>query len=209
MTNLLVHAMDTAWTSSNPSVLQAVVDNQTFFGEGMASNRLMAQPGALNAFAEFIPSAPLNLSNFEELRFWMRANRKADGSRSKPFYLEFSYTDANDTPGEEHRWFVPINRVAVWEQRHIGVQDDRRSAITRFRLRCLTDLPFTCFIDELLAVQEEMLSDLEQALITQLDSQLALPGLTSVALDQTANPGDAQIVLPLTPGFNADNRVCR
>jgi len=207
MSNLLIHDMDTAWTSSNPAVLQVAVDTQKLFGEDMTSNRLTAQSGALNAFAEFIPGAPLNLSDFDELRFWVRANRKADGSRSKPFYLEFSYTDANDTPGEEHHWFVPVNRAGAWEQRRIGIQDDRRSAITRFRLRCLTDLPFTCYIGELLAVREEMLEDLEQALVTQLDSQLALPGLTSVALSQTANSGDTQIVLPLTPGFSTGNRV--
>lgn len=207
MSNLLVHDMDTAWTSSDPVVLQVAVDHQTFFGEGMASNRLVASDSALNAFAEFVPSDPLDLSDFEELRFWIRANRRADGSTTKPFYLEFSYTDASDAPDEEHRWFVPINRVGNWEQRRIGVQDDRRSAITRFRFRCLTNLPFTCHVDELLVVREEMLADLEQALVIRLDGQVALPGLTNVALSQTANPGDTQIVFPLTPGFNAGNRI--
>jgi len=207
MSNLLVHDMDTAWISSDPALLQVVIDNQTFMGAGAASNRLAAQAGALNLFAEFTPGAPLDLSEFEELRFWILANRQADGARTKPFFLEFSYTDAGDAPGEEHRWFIPVNRANVWEQRRIGIQADRRSAITQFRLECLADLPFTCFVDELLAVREEMLLDLEQALLDRLDGQVALPNVTNVAVNQTANPGETQLELAFSPGFFAGNRV--
>jgi hypothetical protein len=207
MSNLLVHNMDTAWTSSAPAVLLVSIDGQTFFGEGIASNRFEAQSGALNAFAEFVPGVALNLSNFEELRFWIRSDRPADGSVIRPFYLEFSYLDVNDAPGEEHRWFVPLNQSGVWEQRRIGIGADRRSAIARFRFRCLTDSPFRCHIDELLAVREEMLPDLEQVLVAQLDRQVILPGLTAVALKQAAVPGDTQIVLPHTPDFDVGNRI--
>src|SRR5207253_1929933 len=96
-----------AWTSSDSTVLKVTVDNQTFFVEGAGSNRIAAPSGAVNAFAEFVPSTPLDLSEFEELRFWILGNTPADGSTTSPFYLEFSYTDAGDILGEEHRWFVP------------------------------------------------------------------------------------------------------
>src|SRR5262249_37301157 len=147
----------------------------------------------------------LNLSSFEELRFWIRGDRPADGSAARPFYLEFSYFDTNDAPGEEHRWFVPLNQPGLWEQRRIGIHADRRSAITRLRFRCLTDSLFRCHVDELLAVHEEMLPDLEQALVRQLDRQVTLPGLTAIALSQPAAPGDAQIILTHTPDFDVGN----
>jgi len=66
MSNLSVHNMDTAWTSSDSTVLRLTVDNQVFFVEGAGSNRIAAPVGALNAFAEFVPSKPLDLSEFEE-----------------------------------------------------------------------------------------------------------------------------------------------
>ena len=207
MSNLLVHNMDAAWTSSNPGLLQVSSDNQTFVGEGPASNLLIAQAGAINLFAEFLPALPLDLSAFDELRFWLRANRAAEGTISQPFYLEFSYTDTNDIPGEAHRWLIPVNRAEVWEQRRIGIENDRRSSITRFRFTCLTNLPFACHIDELLAVREEMLLDLEQALSARLDGVLNLPGLSNIALKQAAAPGDTQIVLPLNRGFDIGNRL--
>src|SRR5262245_26794500 len=207
MSSLLVHAMDTAWTSSAPAALQVAVDTQTFVGAGAASNRLVAQAGAFNASAEFVPATPLDLRDYEELRFWVLGNRAAHGTTVRPFYLEFSYTDADDTPDDVHRWFVPINQVGRWEQRRIGIQDDRRSAITQLRWTCLTAFPFVCNIDELLAVREEMLTDLEQALTQWLERQAVLPGVTNVRLTQTASPGAAQIVLSITPGFNAGNRL--
>lgn len=207
MSKRLVHSMDTALTSSNAGVLQVAIDHQTIIGEGLASNRLTALPGALNNFAELTPGVPLDLSRFDELRFWILSNRSGDGSKTRPFYLECSYTDAGDAPGEEHRWFVTISQTGAWEHRRIGIENDRRSAITSFRFGCIADFPFICYIDELLAVREEMLLDLEQSLLNWLDGQASLPGLTNVALAQSANPGDTQVVLPLTMGFHTDNRV--
>ena len=207
MSSLLVHDMDTAWTSSAPAALQVAVDTQTCVGAGVASNRLVAQAGAVNASAEFVPATPLDLRDYDELRFWVLGNRAAHGTTVRPFYLEFSYTDADDTPDDVHRWFVPINQGGRWEQRRIGIQDDRRSAITQLRWTCLTALPFGCNIDELLAVREEMLTDLEQALTQWLDHQAVFPGVTNVRLNETANPRDTRIVLPSTPGFNAGNRL--
>lgn len=206
MSSLLIHDLDTAWTSSNVALLLATADTQTFVA-GSASNRLEAPAGAAAVFAEFVPGAPLDLTPFEELRFWIRASAPASGAPARPFYLELLYLDAGDLPGEEHRWFVPVSRAGVWEQRRVGIGADRRSAITRFRFRCLTTLPFVCHVDELIAVREEMLADLEAALVRRLESDVALPGVTNVALALTANPGDAQVVLPLNRGFYAANLV--
>ncbi len=207
MSGLLVDDMDAPWTSSNPAALAVVADPALIAGEGAASNRLTATPGALDATTEVVPGAPVDLSEFEELRFWIRADRRADGSRQRPFYLEFSYDDTGDAPNEEHRWFVPVNRPGVWEQRRVGIEGDRRSAVERFRFRCLTDLPFTCRVDELLAVREELLADLEEALVAHLAGILTVPWLTAIAVSSAAAAGTAQVMVAHTPGFSTGNRI--
>src|SRR5437660_300244 len=115
--------MDAAWISSNPAMVSVSVDN-TERVSGTASNHVVSRPGAQSEFAEFVPAGPLDLSGFDELRFWVRANRRADGSQLQSFFLEFSYVDQNDVPGEEHRWFVPVDRPGFWEQRRVGIEND-------------------------------------------------------------------------------------
>jgi hypothetical protein len=207
MSGLLIHALDTAWTSSNPAVLQVTIDPTLVEGPFTASNLLVASDAALNATAEFQPAAPLDLSAFEELRFWIMGDRIGEGTSSAPFFLEFSYLDAADAPGEEHRWFVSVNAANRWEQRRIGITNERRSAVTRFRFRSIVAAPFVCHLNELLAVFEQMLADAEQALTGTLDGQVALPGLSHILLKQPAAAGANQIVLQLTPGVNAENRL--
>lgn len=207
MSSLLVHDLDAPWASSSPGTLSVTVDTVSFSGSGTASNRLAASTGAINQFAEIILPAPLDLRAFEELRFSVRGSVPADGSTNRPFLLELSYVDDGDTPGEEHRWFVPINRAGSWEQRRIGIEADRRGAVRRFRLRCLTDRPFVCNVDELLAVHEEMLADVEAALIGRVSGQIGLPGLSNVPLSQPASPGQLQVVMAGALDFDAGNRV--
>ncbi|HEY9833792.1 MAG TPA: hypothetical protein V6D26_24795, partial [Stenomitos sp.] len=206
MTNLLVHGMDTAWTSSSPAHLQVLQQIQPIFGEMIASNQLVVSSAA-NEFAEFVPINPINLSLFAELRFWTFANRAAQGSTAEPFYLEFSYIDANDALGEEHRWFIPINQPNTWNQNRLGIEGDRRSAINRLRFRVLTDFTFSLRIAQLLAVREEMLVDVEDALIQRLNQQVELPGLINLPLSQSASPGSLQIVVPLTPQLRVGNQI--
>jgi len=206
MSQQVVHDMNTAWTSSNPAALAVTLDPDSFIA-GPASNRLDSPAGSLGVFIEFPPLVPLDLGAFDELRFWIRSDVPADGSRAVPFYLEFSYVDAGDLPGEEHRWFVPVNGSLSWEQRRIGIESDRRTAITRFRFTCLTGTRFACRLDDLRAVHEEMLPDLEATLVGLLEAQLDLPGVTNVPLAVTGTLGDPQVVLPPTPGFAIGNRI--
>jgi len=206
VSHTIVHSMDAAWTSSNPAVVSVSADNAALVS-GSASNHVVSSPGAQSEFAEFVPATPLDLSGFDELRFWVRAGLRADASRSQSFFLEFSYVDQNDAPGETHRWFVPVNRPGFWEQRRIGIENDRRTAINRLRFTVLSNTPFTCNIDELLAVRDEMVADAEEALFSRLQDELTLPGLADIAIDQAAAQGTTQVRLPLTLGFEAGNRV--
>lgn len=201
-----VHDMDTAWASSNPGVLQTAAENLSpMFVQGLASNRITVQPGALNATASvtFLPA--IDLGGFDEFRFWLHASRRASGSPAAPFFLEFSYTDAGDLPGELHRWFVPVNESGKWEHRRIGIEHDRRTAILQMQFRCLADSPFVCRVDELIAVREEMLADLEAELIARL-AGIAIPGMTALPLTQPAN-AVAQVVIQPSPQFEAGNEV--
>lgn len=206
MGRLLLHSLDTVWTTSNGGVLSVAVDGATTV-DGSGSNRLAATAAAQNAYVEWTPPLPIDLSGFDELRFWVLGTRRAEGTAAAPFQLELSFTDVNDEPSEQHRWYVPVNRGGVWEQRRIGIARDRRSAVNRVRFTCLTALPFTCFLDELLAVREEMLRDVESELALRLGVDVAVPGATAVPLSQTANIGDTQIVLPLSTEFASQNRI--
>jgi hypothetical protein len=202
----VVHDMDPAWTSTAPGVLDVSADSQAFVGDGGASNQLVARAGAAGASAEFAPPSPLDLGAFDELRFWVLGPVRADGSPAAPFYLEFSYVDANDAADETHRWFVPVDRPGVWEQRRIGIERDRRRAITRLRFTCLGNAPFTCRVDDLLAVRDEMLTDVEEALTGRLTG-IELPSLTGIPFSQTASPDHTQLVLAHAPGLAVGNRL--
>jgi hypothetical protein len=197
--------MDTAWVSSG-AALQVTVEPAGAAGPE-PSNRFRAPLGALGATATFTPAAPLDLSAFEELRFWINADRRADGSARAPFWLELSYHDVADLPADEHRWFVPVNAEETWEQRRIGIANDRRSAIDRFRFTVLDDRPFSVAVDELLAVNEEMLVDLETALVALIGPGLAAPDLTDVPLVATANAGAGSIIVPAGAPFTAQNAI--
>ena len=205
MSNVLIHSMDSAWISTSPA-LSVGIDDQLVV-EGVASNLLASPGGALGESVHYEPPAPLDLRLFDELRFWVRADRVADGSLEAPFYLEISYQDANDAAGEEHRWFVPINQRQLWEHRRIGMETDRRGAISSFRFRCLTNQDFSCRVDEFLAVREEMLTDLESALVTLLTSGMQLPGLSNLPLQQAAPPGTTQVILALNRHLYPANRI--
>lgn len=202
----LLHSMDSAWSTSDVNLLAVAADPLTSV-DGSGSNRLSAAAGSQGAFVEWSPPAPLDLSAHDELRFWVLGTLRADGSAPAPFYLTFSYADAGDGPQEQHVWLVPVNRAGVWEQRRIGIAQDRRSAIQSLRFTCATSIPFVCFIDELLAVNEEMLADVEAELMARLGAGIALPGVTNVPLAQPALVGDTQVVLPLSPDFAASNRI--
>lgn len=207
MSGLLIHDMDSAWLSSDALLLAAAADSAVVAAPGAASLRLIAQSGSTGTTVQFAPAAPLDLTAYDELRFYVRATRPADGSAAAPFYLEFSYVDAGDAAGEEHRWFVPVNAANEWEQRRIGIGADRRSAINLLRFRSLTGRPFTCWLDELLAVSEDMLPDVEAALVAAVSGGLVLPGVSAVPLLQAAAAGALALVLPLRPGFHAGNLI--
>jgi hypothetical protein len=156
MPKLTVHDFTDGWTSTDPDALSVA-----FTPRGL---RLSARSGAAGAAAVLTPPAPLDLSAFDELRLQISSTAAADGTAFAPFRLELSY---QDTDGG-HGWLVPANRPEAWEQHRFGMSDDRRGHITQLRMTALSDVPFTAEVDELLAVREETLADVETALVELL-----------------------------------------
>ncbi|KUJ69060.1 hypothetical protein ACZ90_14565 [Streptomyces albus subsp. albus] len=204
MTTLLVHDTTTPWRPTDPA-LDVTVETRTFFDREVAVNRLR-YGGGPPAAAEFTPAAPLDLADWEELRLWVRADTPAHGTPQRPFYLALSYTDTRDAQSDEHRWFIPVNDAQTWEQCPIGIAADHRAAIVRFRLETIGGIPFTAELYQLRAVREEMLGDIERALVEAL-SGLRLAGLYQVPLRTATVPGDLTVELAHAPGFAPGNRV--
>ncbi|MFC0597811.1 hypothetical protein [Streptomyces palmae] len=204
MTTLLVHDTTTPWHPTDPA-LDVTVGTGTLLDREVAVNRLRYDGGPAAA-AEFAPAAPLDLTDWEELRLWIRADPPAHGTPQLPFYLALSYTDAQDSQGSEHRWFIPVNDADTWEHCPIGIGDDRRGAITRFRLETIGGTPFTAEVYQLRAVREEMLGDIERALVDAL-SGLRPPGLDRVPLLVSAAPGDQTVEPAYASGFAPGNRI--
>lgn len=203
MPSVIVHGFEQPWSSSNPALLESSVSG--FGVQGTGSLHLLAHSGAAGVAVSFAPATPLDLSAFDDLRLWAYASRAADGRPSTPFLLELSYVDAADAPGEEHRWLVPVNRRRTWEQHRFGIADDRRGQITGLSLRCLTNEPFQINLDELLAVGEEPLSDVESALTSLLDA-LPLPGVAALPVSTSAVGADT-LVVGLNRRLYAGNRI--
>lgn len=207
MSESLIDGMDTVWSSLKRTLFEAVsATDSAIYGAGRC-NQLVARPGSQGATVVVEPSPPINLSQFDELRFWIKASVRADGSDIFPYFLEFSYTDINDDPLEEHRWFVPVNISGRWEQRRIGIENERRSAIVSMMFRSLSAQAFVCYIDDILAIREEMFSDIERSLVRQVLEGIRLPGVTGVPLVDDVNPGDTQLVVQLNRGFSANNNI--
>jgi len=204
MSSTTVSGFEHGWTSSNPTLLDSEVSE--FRVQGTGSLHLTAHAGAASVTAAFTPATPLDLSGYDELRLWTYASRAADGTPRAPFLLELSYVDAADSPGEEHRWLVPVNGRRTWEQHRFGITGDRRSQITGFSLHCLTNEPFQIYFDEFLAVNEEPLLDLESALVDLLDG-LPLPGVSALPVSTAAAAGASTIVVGLNRKLHVGNRI--
>jgi hypothetical protein len=162
--------------------------------------------GAAGATATYMPSAPLDLRGYDELRFWCYADQVADGSARRPFLLELGYADAGDASGEFHRWLVPVSRARAWEPHGIGIAGERRAAITQWSLRCLTDRSARFFLDDLRAVAERPLSDVESALVEALSGGIPLPGVTAVPV-VPARAGATTLSTTLNRRLRAGNRI--
>lgn len=156
---------------------------------------------------------PLDLSNFGDLRFWIYSNRPADGTPGRQFFLEMRLASAAMSltdPGNTWQRYVPVSQTGVWEPVRVTLNDlpaAVRSAVTVIQLRC-SAVPFQCDIDDLIAVQEEMIADVDAALVLQLNNLLNLGGNPVPAVLHPAN-GTLTQARPYFEITNYDILWCR
>ena len=204
---LLVDAMNdpSLWTAleadQTPSTELGVTAETSLFryGEDTTSLKVQATSQALN-HRLLRTLANLDWRTMDELRFWLRANRTADGSAAKPFYLELrlasgamSLTNPNNT------WYrlLPIAQSGQWELIRLSLRDlpdAIRSAVNLLQVRCITALDFVCHIDDLVVVREELLNDIDQALLARLHNRLRLGNDPVPAF--IAHPNQTEPALP-------------
>jgi hypothetical protein len=160
------------------------------FGTDRQSGRITANTSALNCrLQRTFAGAGIDLTSFDELRFWIWSNRLATGTADAPFFLEvrlssaaMSLQDAGNT------WvrYLPILQGNTWEFIRLSLDDlpaPIRSALTLLQLRCVdASVAFTCSLANVLAVHEEMIADVDNALLAQLHQQVSVASTKVPAL---------------------------
>jgi hypothetical protein len=136
----------------------------------------------------------LDLTGFDELRLWVYGDRAADGTPANPFVLEMTLGSAAlglDDPANTWVRYLPVSRPGAWEPVRLTLGDlpaTIRGAVTRMRLRCVSAArPFQWYVDDILAVREEMIADVDAALVARLHNRLTIGANTVPAVMQPAN----------------------
>jgi hypothetical protein len=191
----------TAW-APDPSGLWVTgsAPSAAHFGEDGAG--LWIEAGADTSagplpYAESRPAVPLDLRQADELRFWIRSDRRAHGGPDAPFYLAFEADTDPAAPAGPWRRLVPIATAGEWELVTLWLGDmpaELRRAVAVLRL-CGLDraTEFRAQVDDLLATRPEPVRDLETALHRRLDRAF------TVAVGGAPTPVPAVVSVPDGP----------
>ncbi len=220
MPSLTIDPLDNAapWTALAPdgvtpsTELSLAIDTTQFPPAAVTSARVTGSASALNHTLRR-SFAAVDLTHLNELRLWIRGDRPADGTPGRPFVLEMRLASAavplNDAANTWQR-YLPISQAGVWEPVRVSIADlpaAIRSDMTVMQLRCAF-APFACNIDEILAVRDDMVTDVDQALLAILDKGLTLGGIAVPAVLHPANGVLAQ-ARPYLEITNYDILFCR
>ncbi|MCA1568376.1 MAG: hypothetical protein LC803_22560 [Acidobacteria bacterium] len=140
---------------------------------------------------------PADLSNFDELRFWFRSTRAADGSPARPFFLRLRLgSAAMPLADASNAWFryLPAFRAEAWELVRVSIADlapQVRGALSVLELASVDDASSECNLDGLLAAREQMLGDVETEMIARLHQRLSVGGAAVAA--RVHNPDDPAV----------------
>ncbi len=128
-------------------------------------------------------SVSIDLAEPSELRFWVRSDRRADGSTDRPFYWKLRLASAAmtfDAPGNTWYRLIPVQRDNTWEMVRLSINDlpaAIRSNVTGIRLECIeAGQDFQSWIDEFIAVLPQMVSDVETALLDSMHNRVTIGG---------------------------------
>jgi hypothetical protein len=150
------------------------------------SMRVAATPGA-SGHRVVRTLAPLDLTDFTELRWWVRSDRVADGSPTAPIRLRLELGSAALPIGSPGTWrrLVPINRPRTWELVHVSLDDlppQVVGGVEEIRFTVVDhsaagiDPTVVLWVDELLACDPRLVSDVATALVAELDGKLIFGG---------------------------------
>ncbi len=153
-----------------------------------------------------------DLSQLDEIRFWVFSNRVADGSASAPAFARLRLGSATSTVGTPgNTWFrdVPVNAPATWELVRVSLDDlaaNVRSAVTQIEFLLLNiTIPITFQLDSLMAVRDELVTDIEAALAGLLNEKISA-GNTKIPA-AFYNPDGAAGAAPLIRLYLSEIRV--
>lgn len=187
------------WTAADPVgapsaeiALTAVAD--TFAPVGNASSLRVEVTSAGGGHRVERNVVPIDLTTFDELRWWVRADRISDGSPLAPMRLRIELGSAALPIGSAmntwHR-LVPVNRPNTWEFVSIALDDlDPQVAGAADTIRFTVvdhsaagiDPAMTVWLDELIACRPQLVTDPTAALVDLLDGHLVLTGPVPAAL---------------------------
>lgn len=142
---------------------------------------------------------PVDLHPFDDLQLWVRSERLATGAEASPFFLELrlgsSAATIGSPPNPWHR-LIPVPVPGSWQPVTVSLDDlppAVRGAVNRVRFTCLqTDVPFALDLGAIVAIREEMLRDLDEAIATRLGGRLQIDGapVPAVHVPAAAAPPD-------------------
>ncbi len=139
----------------------------------------------------------LDVSDFDDLGLWFRTDRVADGSDARPFFLEVRLGSGQLPIGSpENAWhrLVPLPETNVWRYVPLGLDDlppTVSSGLSRIRFTCIdASVPFEMHVDRILALRDELLADVDSALVARLGGKVEVAGAPVPALiEPSAVPG--------------------
>jgi hypothetical protein len=142
---------------------------------------LVADPAALGHRLERSVTAT-DLTGQTDLQLWIRADRAADGTEGHPFFLELRLgSAAAPIAAGSAAWhrLIPVAIAGQWLSVHVSLADlpaAVRSAVTEIRITCVDSRPFVAHLDTIAAINDEMLVDVEDALVRLLGGRLRIGG---------------------------------
>src|SRR6266699_3778411 len=210
MTQLIIDPMDdaTRWKALapdgvTPSTELSITNDTTLvrFETDKKSGLITASVKAKNHLLRQDLPAALDLTGFDEIRLWLWSNRVANGSLAQPFFLEMRLASAAmglQDPANGWMRSFQAPQAGEWQFVRLGLGDlpsPVRSAVNQLQLRCVdATTAFTCYLNDILAVHEEVIGDVDAALLEQLHQKASIAGTPVPAfLTHPENPPQAVI----------------
>ena len=154
---------------------------------------------------------PLDLTDFPELRFWVRANQPASGAPGTPFRFELrlgSAALAIGAPGNDWHRYLPAEPGGRWSFVRVALDDldpavrSNASRIAFFALPAAGAGDVILWLDDLRAGAPRLAADANTALVAALDGILEIDGNPVTAAIEA--PGQPAIAAPWIRIVNYD-----